>query len=165
VIEDIISVHAGTRLFSHRLIEEFMIAANERVAEYLGARQRIFPYRIHPQPDEKKLETLLRMLSHTSLVDRLPRELNQMGLQQVSQAAKGTDIEYLVNRLILRTMMQAQYSPDNDGIMDWPRPPIAISPRPSAAMRICWYTAASKGCSRKSRRKWTQTRCRVSAKD
>jgi ribonuclease R len=115
VIEDIVSVHAGTRLFSHRLIEEFMIAANERVAEYLGSKQRIFPYRIHPQPDEKKLETLLRMLSHTSLVDRLPRELNQMGLQQVSHAAKGTDIEYLVNRLILRTMMQAQYSPDNDG--------------------------------------------------
>jgi len=115
VIEDIVSVHAGTRLFSHRLIEEFMIAANERVAEYMGARKRVFPYRIHPQPDEKKLETLLRMLSHTSLVDRLPRDLNQMGLQQVSHAAKGTDIEYLVNRLILRTMMQAQYSPDNDG--------------------------------------------------
>ncbi|PKN41538.1 MAG: ribonuclease R [Deltaproteobacteria bacterium HGW-Deltaproteobacteria-18] len=115
VVEDIISVHAGTRLFSHRLIEEFMIAANERVAEYMGARQRVFPYRIHPQPDEKKLETLLRMLSHTSLVDRLPKEMNQMGLQQISHAAKGTDIEYLVNRLILRTMMQAQYSPDNDG--------------------------------------------------
>ena len=115
VVEDIISVHAGTRLFSHRLIEEFMIAANERVAEYMGARKRVFPYRIHPQPDEKKLETLLRMLSHTSLVDRLPRVMNQMGLQQVSHAAKGTDIEYLVNRLILRTMMQAQYSPDNEG--------------------------------------------------
>jgi ribonuclease R len=115
VVEDIVSVHAGTRLFSHRLIEEFMIAANERVAEYMGARKRVFPYRIHPQPDEKKLETLLRMLSHTSLVDRLPRDLNQMGLQQVSHAAKGTDIEYLVNRLILRTMMQAQYSPENDG--------------------------------------------------
>lgn len=115
VIEDIVSVHAGTRLFSHRLIEEFMIAANERVAEYLGARQRVFPYRIHPQPDEKKLETLLRMLSHTSLVDRLPKEMNQMGLQHISHAAKGTDIEYLVNRLILRTMMQAQYSPENDG--------------------------------------------------
>lgn len=115
VVEDIISVHAGTRLFSHRLIEEFMIAANERVAEYMGARHRVFPYRIHPQPDERKLETLLRMLSHTSLVDRLPGTLDQMGLQQISHAAKGSDIEYLVNRLILRTMMQAQYSPDNDG--------------------------------------------------
>ena len=115
VVEDIVSVHAGTRLFSHRLIEEFMIAANERVAEHMGARQRVFPYRIHPQPDEKKLETLLRMLSHTSLVDSLPGTPDQKGLQQISHAAKGTDIEYLVNRLILRTMMQAQYSPENDG--------------------------------------------------
>jgi ribonuclease R len=115
MIEDVISVHAGTRLFSHRLIEEFMIAANERVAEYLGARQRVFPYRIHPRPDERKLETLLRTLAHTSLVDRLPREVDQKGLQQLAHAARGTDMEFLVNRLILRTMMQAQYSPDNDG--------------------------------------------------
>jgi len=115
MVEDIVSVHAGTRLFSHRLIEEFMIAANERVAEYLGARERVFPYRIHPQPDEKKLETLRKMLSHTSLVDRLPKELDQKGLQQLTHAADGTDIEFLVNRLVLRTMMQAQYSPDNDG--------------------------------------------------
>ena len=115
MVEDIVSVHAGTRLFSHRLIEEFMIAANERVAEYLGARERVFPYRIHPRPDEKKLETLRKMLSHTSLVDRLPKELDQKGLQQLTHAADGTDIEFLVNRLVLRTMMQAQYSPDNDG--------------------------------------------------
>ena len=115
MIEDVISVHAGTRLFSHRLIEEFMIAANERVAEYLGARQRVFPYRIHPRPDDRKLEILLRTLAHTSLVDRLPREVDQKGLQQLAHAARGTDMEFLVNRLILRTMMQAQYSPDNDG--------------------------------------------------
>ncbi len=115
VTEDIISVHAGARLFSHRLIEEFMIAANERVAEYLGQRRRVIPYRIHPQPDAKKLETLLRLLSHTSLVDRLPREADQMGLQLLANAAKGSDMEFLVNRLILRSMMQAQYSPDNDG--------------------------------------------------
>lgn len=115
MVEDIVSVHAGTRLFSHRLIEEFMIAANERVAEYLGARERVFPYRIHPQPDERKLETLRNLLAHTSLVDRLPKDLDQKGLQRLTHAADGTDMEFLVNRLVLRTMMQAQYSPDNGG--------------------------------------------------
>jgi ribonuclease R len=115
IVENIISVHAGTRLFSHRLIEEFMIAANERVAEYLGTRERVFPYRIHPQPDERKLETLRNLLAHTALVDRLPKDMDQKGLQQLTHAADGTDIEFLVNRLVLRTMMQAQYSPDNDG--------------------------------------------------
>ena len=48
-------------------------------------------------------------------MDRLPKELDQKGLQQLTHAADGTDIEFLVNRLVLRTMMQAQYSPDNDG--------------------------------------------------
>lgn len=110
-----ITVQAGTRLFSHRLIEEFMIAANERVAEFLGGRDRVFPYRIHPRPDDAKLEKLLRVLAHTSLVDKLPRNPDQLGLQQLVRAARGTDVEFLVGRLILRTMMQAQYSPDNDG--------------------------------------------------
>jgi len=115
LVENIVSVHTGTRLFSHRLIEEFMIAANERVTEYLGSRERVFPYRIHPQPDERKLETLRNLLAHTSMVDRLPKDLDQKGLQQLTKAAEGTDIEFLVSRLVLRTMMQAQYSPDNDG--------------------------------------------------
>ncbi len=115
IVEDIVSVFTGTRLFSHRLIEEFMIAANERVAEYLGAKQRVFPYRIHPQPDDRKIEILRNTLAHTSMVDRLPKDLDQKGLQQLTRAAEGTDIEFLVSRLVLRTMMQAQYSPDNDG--------------------------------------------------
>ncbi len=110
-----ITVSAGVRLFAHRLIEEFMIAANERVAEYLGARERVFPYRIHPQPDDRKLENLLKVLAHTSLVDRLPKEADQAGLQQLSFAVRGTELEYMGSRLILRTMMQAQYSPDNNG--------------------------------------------------
>lgn len=110
-----ILVSASSRLFSHRLIEEFMIAANERVAEYMQERGRVLPYRVHPEPDEQKLEDLARLLAGTSLVESLPRVLDQPGLQAVSRAAKGTDMEYTVSRLILRTMMQAQYSPENSG--------------------------------------------------
>lgn len=113
--DGVIEVLAGVRLFSHRLIEEFMIAANERVAEYLGSRERVFPYRIHPQPDERKQDILLRTLAHTALVDRLPAEADRAGLRRIADAARGSELEYLVSRLILRTMMQAQYSPDNDG--------------------------------------------------
>lgn len=108
-------VDTAVRLFSHRLIEEFMIAANERVAEHLEARGRVFPYRVHPRPDERKLESLGRLLAGTSLADRLPPVLDQPGLQALSRAARGTDMEYAVGRLILRTMMLAQYAPENDG--------------------------------------------------
>lgn len=110
-----VRVATAARLFSHRLIEEFMIAANERVAEYLGARERVFPYRTHPEPDERKLENLLRQLSHTSLADRLPVTADQAGLRRIADAARGTDVEYLVSRLLLRTMMQARYEPENVG--------------------------------------------------
>lgn len=113
--EDKVLIDTAVRLFSHRLIEEFMIAANERVAEYLQERGRVLPYRVHPWPDERKLETLSRLLAGTSLADRIPPVLDQAGLQALSRAARGTDMEYAVSRLILRTMMLAQYSPENGG--------------------------------------------------
>ena len=115
MVDGQIRVESGVRLFSHRLIEEFMISANERVAEFLGARERVFPYRIHPQPDERKQDILLRTLAHTALVDRLPAEADRTGLRRIADAARGTELEYLVSRLLLRTMMLAQYSPDNVG--------------------------------------------------
>lgn len=110
-----VCIEPGARLLSHRLIEEFMIATNERVAEFLGARQRALPYRVHPDPDPKKLDALLDSLRHTSLGHELPKDLDQAGLRQLVDTAQGSGLEYLVSRLILRTMMQAQYSPENSG--------------------------------------------------
>lgn len=110
-----VQVGLATRLFSHRLIEEFMIATNERVAEFLQSKQRVFPFRIHPEPDERKQEILLRTLSHTALVDRLPAKADRAGLQQIEAAAQDTDLRDLVSRLLLRTMMLALYSPENEG--------------------------------------------------
>lgn len=110
-----VRVGVATRLLSHHLIEEFMIATNERVAEFLGARQRVFPYRVHPEPDERKQEFLLQTLAHTALVDRLPALADRAGLRQIAAAAQDSDLRDLVGRLLLRTMMLAQYSPDNGG--------------------------------------------------
>mgnify|MGYP002237960670 CR=1 FL=1 len=50
------------RLFAHRLIEEFMLAANEAVARSSRRRARPFLYRIHPAPDPDRLSTLFRTL-------------------------------------------------------------------------------------------------------
>lgn len=112
---DQVRIEARPRLFSHRLIEECMIATNERIAEFLGARQRVLPYRVHPDPDPKKLDALLDALKPTALGHQLPADLDQAGLRLLVDVAQGTDLEYLVSRLILRTMMQAQYSPENSG--------------------------------------------------
>jgi ribonuclease R len=115
LVEDQVAITSTNRLFSHRLIEEFMIATNERVAEYLAQQDQILPFRIHPAPDAQKLDSLHSLLARTALVDHLPPSMDQVGLQQLAHAAQGTDLEYLVNRLILRSMMQAQYAQENSG--------------------------------------------------
>jgi ribonuclease R len=110
-----LEVREKKRFFSHQLIEEFMIAANEAVASFLEKNEILLLYRVHPEPDEDKLESLFTLLGNTSLADKLPKEADVKGLQGLLQAAEDTSLEFLVNRLTLRCMMQAYYSPANVG--------------------------------------------------
>ena len=115
------------RHFGHRLIEEFMIAANEAVAEFLESGEQPTLYRVHEPPDPEKLRALLDFLNRTGLEPALTRPGEGSGrkagkkqptsaeLGQVLDDARGTPREYTVNRLLLRSMMQARYQPDNEG--------------------------------------------------
>jgi ribonuclease R len=103
------------RHFGHQIVEEFMIAANEAVAEYLQELGKPTVYRIHPEPDPEKLNTLFGILRSTQLAHQLPSSTDIKSLQALLYSAQGSDLEFLVNRLLLRTMMQAAYSPDNQG--------------------------------------------------
>ncbi len=104
--------------FAHKLIEEFMVAANEAVARFLTDRGVQLLYRAHPAPDPDKLRTLHFVLSATGLLpvslrprrDSLPPSPRQ--LQAILDSARGTPHEYLVSRVALRAMMQAGYTPD-----------------------------------------------------
>ena len=106
------------RLFAHRLIEEFMLAANEAVARFLTEKGTPFPYRIHPAPDPDRLSTLFRTLASTDLAqsDLLTLKRGETPspsrLRDILVQANGTPQEYLVGRLVLRSMMQARYSPE-----------------------------------------------------
>lgn len=106
------------RLFAHRLIEEFMLAANEAVARFLTEKGTPFPYRVHPAPDPDRLAALFRTLASTDLArsDALRLKKGETPsprrLRALLQAAQGTPQEYLVGRLVLRSMMQARYSPE-----------------------------------------------------
>jgi ribonuclease R len=110
-----LELHPKVRLFSHRLIEEFMIAANEAVARFLAEKEIPFLYRIHPEPNPEKLEKLFQLLATTNLAQKLPPYRDHRGLQRLADLAHGTDLEFLVSRMLLRTMMQAKYSPANEG--------------------------------------------------
>lgn len=105
---------------AHRLIEEFMIAANEAVARHLRDAGLPFLYRVHPQPDPERLESLFDTLGATAL-ESLPANVHSGGkadaaaMQGILAAAQGTEQEFLVNRLCLRAMPQARYQPENEG--------------------------------------------------
>lgn len=101
--------------FGHQLIEEFMIAANERVAEFLTERGLPCMYRVHQSPDPDRVAALFKLLSRTDLAADVPDTVTPQSIQALLKASEGTDLEFLVARLTLRTMMQAKYQPENIG--------------------------------------------------
>ncbi|CAM2057051.1 Ribonuclease R [Desulfovibrionales bacterium] len=111
----IIDIRPKGRHFGHQIIEEYMIAVNEAVAVFLTEQGLPFFYRIHPDPDQDKLATLFTLLRTLELCPAVPVETTPQGLQSILQAAVGTPMEFLVNRMTLRTMMQAKYSPLHEG--------------------------------------------------
>ncbi len=110
-----LEIIARSRNFAHQIIEECMLAANEAVAEFLEEKEALFLYRIHPPADRDKLDALFKLLSTTELGPRLPKEREPKSLQTLLEIAGDSDLDFLVNRLVLRSMMQAKYSPENEG--------------------------------------------------
>ncbi len=100
-----------TRLFAHRLIEAFMLAANEAVAGFLTQKDIPFPLRAHPAPDNERLASLFGTLRSTELASHLPERPDARALRPLLDQAANTPQAALVSRLVLRAMMQARYMP------------------------------------------------------
>lgn len=97
------------RLFSHRIIEEFMIAANEAVASLLAERKIPAIYRVHEPPDPERLFDVERLLNSLGINIKISiKDGNH--LQYILEKAKKTPYEFLINRAVLRSMKQARYS-------------------------------------------------------
>jgi ribonuclease R len=104
------------RNVAHRIIEEFMIAANEAVARYLTEREIPLLYRVHEGPDEEALDNLAPFL--LSLRYRLPvkkERVTPLEIQKILKAARDKPEERVINRVLLRAMKQAHYHPENIG--------------------------------------------------
>ncbi|HEY3278223.1 MAG TPA: ribonuclease R, partial [Syntrophorhabdaceae bacterium] len=102
------------RLFSHRLIEEFMIAANEAVARFLAENKVPAVYRVHEEPEKEKLRDLEKLLA-TLTVPHKGGVKDIKALRAILDTVRGKDYEFLINRVLLRSMKQARYSPQNKG--------------------------------------------------
>jgi ribonuclease R len=104
------------RNIAHRLIEEFMIAANEAVARYLTEKELPILYRVHEGPDEETLNAISPFL--LSLGYRMPLKrgkISSKDLQRLLEACRGKPEEKVLNHVILRAMKQAHYAPENIG--------------------------------------------------
>ena len=104
------------RYLAHRIIEEFMLAANEAVATFLHERQAPFLYRIHETPDLEKLQEFQAFAA----LFNYGLELGETGvdprrLQKLLDEAAGRPEEKLLNNVLLRSLKQARYSADNAG--------------------------------------------------
>jgi ribonuclease R len=104
------------RNVAHRIIEEFMIAANEAVARHLKEKELPLLYRVHEGPDADGLQAIAPFL--LSLGYRLPvkkEPVTPLEIQTVLEACRGKPEEKVVNHVLLRAMKQAHYQPENTG--------------------------------------------------
>lgn len=103
------------RYDSHRLIEDFMIAANVAAAEQIEALARPCMYRVHDVPSEEKLSSLREFLSTVGIPFAKGQVMKAALFSRVLEQAKALPEATLINEVILRSQAQAVYSPENLG--------------------------------------------------
>lgn len=104
------------RSVAERLIEEFMLAANETIAEHFHWMDVPFIHRIHEEPDEGKLESFFEFLASLGIaVKGTANEVHPRALQKVLEQIKDEPEEMIVSKLMLRSMKQAKYAPQSVG--------------------------------------------------
>lgn len=109
-----LDIQKVVQLESHRLIEDFMLLANETVAREAEKRDLPIPYRVHERPSPDRLEELKRFLG--TLGYSLPKKgLRGKDLQKIIKATEDRPEAGLVSTVVLRSMARARYSPENLG--------------------------------------------------
>jgi ribonuclease R len=105
--------HRVVNTESHQMIEEFMLAANEAVAEKIHAQSWPFLRRIHQTPDPRKLKALTEFINSLGIATESLE--SRFELQRVLRAVEGLPEQHAVNYAVLRSMQRAVYGPAVEG--------------------------------------------------
>lgn len=111
-----VEIRPYDRNVATKIIEDFMLLANETVAETYFWQEIPFVYRTHDIPDEdkiKKLATFIHNFGHSMHIAN--KEVRPKEIQKLLAKVEGTSEEMLISRLALRSMKQAKYTPENTG--------------------------------------------------
>lgn len=109
-------VGKAERRIGNRLIEDFMLAANETVAEHMFWLELPFVYRIHEMPTVEKIEALNKFIFHFGYkIKGNLEEVHPKSIQGLIEEASGKKEEHIISKMALRSLKQAKYSPNNDG--------------------------------------------------
>lgn len=102
---------------AHKLIEEFMLLANRKVAEFIGKKRKNLPfvYRVHDDPDEQKLENLKQTVNSFGYSFSLSEKKISKEINGLLHACQGKREQNLIDTLALRCMSKAVYTTQNIG--------------------------------------------------
>ncbi|QGU96033.1 ribonuclease R [Clostridium bovifaecis] len=107
-----VDIRPYEREVANRIIEEFMLIANETVAEHMFWTKLPFVYRVHEDPDEEKLQRFREFAYNLGYFVKASNDIHPKALQQIIEAVKGKKEETVVNTLLLRSLKQARYAPE-----------------------------------------------------
>lgn len=105
-----VEIKERERIEAYKLIEDFMVSANETVAEEFYFREVPFLYRTHEASEEDKLENLTTTLASLGIPFRIRNELHPMDMQKLLKSVDGKPYQFVVEKLALRSMSQAKYT-------------------------------------------------------
>ena len=104
------------RSIAEQIIEEFMLAANETIAEHFFWLKVPFLYRVHETPDEEKLLRFMEFVSNFGYVIRgTGNKVHPHALQTLLEEIRGSKEETVISTMLLRSMKQAKYDPESLG--------------------------------------------------
>ncbi|MBQ6782830.1 MAG: ribonuclease R [Acholeplasmatales bacterium] len=99
------------RMDAEKLIEDFMLAANETVAYHMNIMNLPIVYRIHEKPDQDKLRTTFQEVKSMGLDVKITQnDIHPKQVQDVLEKASDNPNKYIINNMLLRSMMKAKYS-------------------------------------------------------
>lgn len=110
-----IGVFEKKRIESMELIEDFMVAANEKVAEHFCKMKVPFLYRTHEECDREKIMSLSLILSAYGINYKFKNKITPKDIQKLLKKVEGEPFEYVIEKMTLRCMKQAKYTKDPIG--------------------------------------------------